>query len=109
MPGAYQRLFGLELEHLAVDGCTTKAPCGGQVAGPSPVGRRKQGLKRSLVTEAGGIPLGVVAAPANRRDGGLLAATLDTITDTITAVGCCPSGRWCTWTPATIIRPAGRC
>jgi hypothetical protein len=38
---AYDRLFGLELAHLAVDGCTTKAPCGGQVAGPSPVDRRK--------------------------------------------------------------------
>jgi transposase len=24
--GAYDRLFGLELEHLAVDGCITKAP-----------------------------------------------------------------------------------
>jgi hypothetical protein len=35
--GAYQRLFGLEPEHLAVDGCITKAPCGGEVAGPSPV------------------------------------------------------------------------
>jgi len=77
---AYDRMHGLELEHLAVDGCITKAPCGGQVAGPSPVDRRKQGLKRSLVTEAGGIPLGAVAAPANRRDDGLLAATLDTIT-----------------------------
>jgi transposase len=32
---AYDRLFGLELEHLAVDGCITKAPCGGQTAGPS--------------------------------------------------------------------------
>ena len=31
---AYDRLFGLELEHLAVDGCITKAPCGGQTAGP---------------------------------------------------------------------------
>ena len=41
---AYDRLFGLRLDHLAVDGCTTKAPCGGQVAGPSPVDRRKQGL-----------------------------------------------------------------
>jgi transposase len=77
---AYDRLFGLRLDHLAVDGCTTKAPCGGQTAGPSPVDRRKQGLKRSLVTEAGGIPLGAVPAPANRRDDGLLAATLDTIT-----------------------------
>ncbi len=42
--GAYDRLFGLELEYLAVDGCITKAPCGGQAAGPSPVDRRKQGL-----------------------------------------------------------------
>jgi transposase len=46
--GADDQLFGLELEHLAVDSCTTKAPCGGQVAGPSPVDRRKQGLKRSV-------------------------------------------------------------
>jgi hypothetical protein len=53
----YDRLFGLELEHLAVDGCITKAPCGGEVAGPSPVDRRKQALKRSLATDAGGIPL----------------------------------------------------
>jgi transposase len=77
---AYDRMHGLELEHLAVDGCITKAPCGGQTAGPSPVDRRKQGLKRSVLTEAGGIPLGAVPAPANRRDDGLLATTLDTIT-----------------------------
>jgi hypothetical protein len=76
---AYDWLFGLELEQLAVDGCTTKAPCGGQVAGPSPVDRRKQGLKRSVAVEAGGLPLAVMPAPANRRDDGLLAATLDAI------------------------------
>jgi transposase len=77
--GAYDRLFGLELEHLVVDGCITKAPCGGQVAGPSPVDRRKQGLKRSVATEAGGIPLAAVPAPANQRDDGLLAVTLDAV------------------------------
>jgi len=55
---AYDRMLGLELEHLSVDGCITKAPCGGQAAGPSPVDRRKQGLKRSAATEARGIPLG---------------------------------------------------
>jgi transposase len=76
---AHDRMPGLQLEQLAVDSCITKAPCGGQTAGPSPVDRRKQGLKRSLVTEAGGIPLGAVPAPANRRDDGLLAATLDTL------------------------------
>ena len=76
---AYDRLFGLELEHLTVDGCITKAPCGGQTAGPSPVDRRKQGLKRSVATEARGIPLVAVPAPANQRDDGLLAATLDAV------------------------------
>ena len=76
---AYDRMLGLRLEHLAVDGCITKAPCGGQVAGPSPVDRRKQGLKRSVAVEAAGIPLAAVPAPANHRDDGLLAATLDAI------------------------------
>ena len=84
---AYDRLFGLCLEQLAVDSCTTKAPCGGQVAGPSPVDRRKQGLKRSVAIEAGGLPLAVLAAPANQREDGLLAATLDAATVTAAAVG----------------------
>ena len=76
---AYDRMLGLEPEHLAVDGCITKAPCGGEVAGRSPVDRGKQGLKRSVVTDARGIPLGAVPAAANRRDDGLLAVTLDTM------------------------------
>jgi transposase len=76
---AYDQLFGLELEHLVVDGCTTKAPCGGQSAGPSPVDRRKQGRKRSVAVEAAGMPLAALPAPANQRDDGLLAATLDAI------------------------------
>src|SRR6266545_7723112 len=64
-------MLGLDLDHLAVDGCITKAPCGGQTAGRSPVDRGKQGLKRSIVTEAAGIPLGAVPAGANPRDDGL--------------------------------------
>jgi transposase len=76
---AYDRMHGLQLEHLAVDGCITKAPCGGQTAGPSPVDRRKQGLKRSVAADAGDIPLVALPAPANHRDDGLLAATLDAI------------------------------
>jgi transposase len=82
---AYDRLFGLETEHLAVDGCITRAPCGGEVAGRSPVDRGKQGLKRSIVTESGGIPLGAVPAAANRRDDGLLAAA--TVTHVSLACG----------------------
>ena len=73
---AYDRMIGLELDDLAVDGCVTKAPSGGEVAGRSPVDRGKQGLKRSLVTDGQGIPLHLVTAGANRHDAPLLAATL---------------------------------
>ena len=34
---SYDRMVGLALEELAVDGCITKAPGGGECAGPSPV------------------------------------------------------------------------
>jgi len=40
------------------------------------VDRRKGGLKRSVATEASGIPLGIVSAGANRHDSPLLAPTL---------------------------------
>jgi hypothetical protein len=43
---AYDQIIGLELGDAAMDGCLAKAPCGGERAGPSPVGRRKGGLKR---------------------------------------------------------------
>lgn len=62
---AYDRIVGLELENLTVDGCIVKAPCGGEVAGKSPVDRGKLGTKRSVLTDGEGIPLGCVAAPAN--------------------------------------------
>jgi transposase len=73
---AYDKMIGLELEDLAVDGCITKAPGGGDVAGRSPVDRGKGGLKRSVVTDGGGIPLHVVSAGANRHDAPLLRPTL---------------------------------
>ena len=73
---AYDRMIGLALDDLAVDGCITKAPGGGEVAGRSPVDRGKQGLKRSVVTEATGIPLHLVSAGANRHDAPLLGPTL---------------------------------
>ena len=44
---AYDHLIGLELSEVAVDCCLTKAPCGGEKAGRSPVDRGKQGIKAS--------------------------------------------------------------
>ncbi len=54
-----------------------QAPCGGEAAGRSPVDRGKQGTKRSLLVDGAGLPLGVVAAPANRHDSPFLAPTLE--------------------------------
>jgi hypothetical protein len=76
---AYDRIIGLELSDIAVDCCITKAPCGGERAGKSPVDRGKWGTKRSTVVDADGIPLGVISAPANRHDSPLLSETLDTL------------------------------
>jgi transposase len=73
---AYDRFIGLELADVAVDGCITKAPCGGEKAGKSPVDRGKQGIKRSTAVDAVGIPVGGVSAGANRNDSPLLVPTL---------------------------------
>jgi len=86
---AYDRLIGLELSEVAVDGCITKAPCGGEKAGRSPVDRGKGGLKRSMAVDASGIPLGAVSAPANRHDSPLLVPTLEAASE---ALGALPEG-----------------
>lgn len=72
----YDRMIGLDCADVVVDGCITKAPCGGEKAGRSPVDRGKQGLKRSTLTDATGIPLHLVSAGANRHDAPLLGPTL---------------------------------
>ena len=80
---AYDRMVGLELGDVAVDGCVTKAPCGGEKAGPSPVDRGKAGIKRSMAVDASGIPLGTLIAPANRHDSPLLVGTLDAAAESL--------------------------
>ena len=85
---AYDQIIGLHLADLPTDGCITKAPGGGEVAGRSPVDRGKQGRKRSVATDAAGIPLGLVATRANRNDSPLLGPTLHAA---ITQVGAMPA------------------
>ncbi|MFE7403668.1 IS5 family transposase [Streptomyces sp. NPDC057557] len=74
---AYDRVVGLVLGRIAIDGAITKAPGGGEAAGRSPVDRGKQGMKRSGMTDGYGIPIGRVLAGANRHDSPLLAPNLD--------------------------------
>ncbi len=72
----YDRMIGIALDDVVVDGCITKAPCGGDKAGRSPVDRGKQGLKRSTLSDGAGVPLYLVSVGANRHDAPLLAPTL---------------------------------
>ena len=82
--------------HIRVDGWITKAPCGREIAGPSPVDRTKQGTKRSITVDGAGIPLATLAAPANRHDLRLLAPTLDMLRSP-----CPPARPLCISTAAT--------
>ncbi|WP_408639505.1 IS5 family transposase [Noviherbaspirillum autotrophicum] len=73
----YDELQGIDWSWLAMDGALTKAPLGGKKkTGPNPCDRAKGGVKRSMLTEAAGVPLAVEVAPANRHDMKLVAATL---------------------------------
>lgn len=85
---AFDRMIGLALEDLAVDGCITEAPCGGEETGRNPVDRGKQGRKRATIVAGQGLPLGAVIAPAGRHDSPLLEPTLDTLA----ALGPLPEG-----------------
>ena len=73
----FDRVIGLDLEYLSVDGCCVKAPSGGDNTGPNPTDRAKSGQKRSVLIEGHGLPIGVVLAGANRHDSPLLRPTLE--------------------------------
>jgi transposase len=76
---AYDRIIGLALEDLAVDGSQHKAPAGGDGTGPNCTDRGRSGWKWSIATDGDGIPVGWVHAAANRNDCTLLASTLDEV------------------------------
>jgi len=75
----YDELKGLDWEWLSRDGAMTKAPLGGERTGKNPTDRGKLGAKRSLLTEANGVPVGLAVEGANRHDKKLVEATLESI------------------------------
>jgi transposase len=75
----YDRLIGLDLSEVAVDGSLHKAPCGGEDTGPNPTDRAKIGWKWSVAVDAAGIPIGWTIAGANRNDSILLVPTLEAV------------------------------
>lgn len=73
----YDELVGLDWQWQSIDGAMTKAPLGGEKTGPNPTDRAKRGTKRSLATEATGIPTGIAVAAANVHDIKLLQETIE--------------------------------
>ena len=74
---AYDKIIGLDLSEVAIDGSLHKAPCGGEGTGKNPTDRGKLGWKWSIATDAKGIPIGWAIDGANRNDVKLLAPTLE--------------------------------
>jgi transposase len=73
----YDKVIGLDLTDVAVDGSLHKSPCGGEKTGKNPTDRAKLGWKWSVLTDRNGIPIGWAADGANRHDTILLESTLD--------------------------------
>ena len=74
---AYDKIIGLVLDDVAVDGSLHKSPSGGEGTGKNPTDRSKLGWKWSILTDRNGIPFGVAIDGANRNDSVMLAPTLD--------------------------------
>lgn len=75
----YNKLIGLNLSAVLVDGSTQKAPRGGEGTGRNPTDKGKRGYKWSLATDAAGVPVGFVTDGANVPDYQLLEPTLDVV------------------------------
>ena len=78
---AFDRLIGLDLSEVALDGSLHKAPYGGEGTGPNPTDRAKCGWKWSIASERHGIPIGWAIDSANRNDVRLLEPTLDAVAE----------------------------
>ena len=76
---AFDRIVGLDLDDVSLDGSLHKAPYGGEGTGPNPTDRGKLGWKWSVASDMHGIPLGWVIDGANRNDVPLLIPTLDDV------------------------------
>ena len=76
---AFDRIVGLDLEEVALDGSLHKAPCGGEGTGPNPTDRAKIGWKWSVASERHGVPIGWAISGANRNDVRLLEPTLGAV------------------------------
>ncbi len=76
---AFDRIVGLDLDDVSIDGSLHKAPYGGEGTGPNPTDRGKRGWKWSVASERHGVPIGWATDGANRHDVRMLEPTLDAV------------------------------
>ena len=76
---AFDRIIGLDMSEVAVDGSLHKAPYGGEGTGANPTDRAKLGWKWSVAVERHGIPIGWTIDGANRNDIPLLEPTIKAV------------------------------
>jgi transposase len=76
---AFDRIIGLDLDNVAIDGSLHKAPYGGESTGPNPTDRGKCGWKWSVAADGHGLPIGWAIDGANRNDVAMLQPTLDAV------------------------------
>ena len=76
---AFDRIIGLDLSEVSIDGSLQKAPYGGEGTGPNPTDRAKCGWKWSICSELHGVVVGWAIDGANRNDTRMLQPTLDDV------------------------------
>lgn len=78
---AFDRILGLDLAEVSLDGSLHKAPYGGEGTGPNPTDRAKLGWKWSVASERHGIPVGWAIDGANRNDVRMLIPTIEAVAE----------------------------
>jgi transposase len=102
--GAYQRLFGWSWSTWRWTGASPRRPAAASSPGPA---------RWTVASKASNAPSSLTLVASRwgwwlpRPTAAMMGCWPRPWTPS-RRLGCCPSGQWCTWTPATTTRPAGR-
>lgn len=75
----YDRRKRIQWSWTSLDSAIVKAPKGGDLTGPNPTDRAKKGVKRHVLTDGRGVPIGVQISGANVHDKRMAVQTVDAV------------------------------
>jgi putative transposase len=75
----YDQLAGIDWQWQSLDGAMTEAPLSGEKNRQTPTDRGKLGVKRSVLTEGRGVPIGAAVSGVNAHDQTLVTKTFRSI------------------------------